>query len=1168
MRLEDLTPGNFLIGLEPSAVATLIAVLPIGEGAVQVIYKTPDGTLKERMLGRADEATIDLATQERPWAFDGDGENFKLAVEAKRIDLAFLFDPMMAVHTATVEALPHQITAVYESMLPRQPLRFVLADDPGAGKTIMAGLYIRELFMRADARRVLIVAPGSLVEQWRDELFEKFGLEFRIFSRDLEAASPSGNPFADHDHLIVRLDQMSRNEEAQEKLCLAGWDLVVFDEAHKLSAHFSGQEIARTGRFKFAEKIGQHTRHLLLMTATPHNGKEEDFQLFLSLLDSDRFFGKFRDGVHKVDCSDIMRRMVKEEMVKFDGTPLFPERRAYTVNYTLSDLEAALYESVTQYVQTEMGKADQLAGARKGSVGFALTALQRRLASSPEAIFQSLKRRKERLERRLREERLGIRGQQGFAETLAPIPEDDDDLNAEEQEQLEETLVDQATAARTSAELEQEILILQGLEQQARAVVASGQDRKWDELSRILQNDPAMRDASGRHRKLIVFSEHRDTLNYLHRKIAGVLGNDDAIVTIHGGTHRDERRRIQERFRFEPDVRILVATDAAGEGVNLQSANLMVNYDLPWNPNRLEQRFGRIHRINQPEVCHLWNLVAKETREGDVFFRLLEKLRVESEALKGRVFDILGEVFEDISLKDLLLQAIRYGDQPDVRARLTKSIDRALDRDHLCDILERNALAQETMSAERLFAVKEEMEKAEARRLQPYFVRSFFMKAFAALDGSIYPREAARFEITHVPSTIHERDRLITGRNRREVAPVLKKYERVCFTKEAVQPADRSGLARAALLHPGHPLMLAVSDILLEQHGNLLRQGAILVDPADDGELPHLLFMLTHEIKSGDGQVLSKRLQFVRVAPDGTATFAGWAPHLDLEPFVGDRALLTDVLGAPWVRADQEQRALALAAATLVPEHVQEVATRRIAHVDKTLAAVHERLSKEIAFLSDRWLKLKDDQAAGKDVRLNLENARRTVTDLEGRLDNRKKELLAMRHVSSATPVALGGALVVPAGLLRRLRGDAPDDVRATFSIDPAARKRIEMLAMDAVRRAEEARGCRVVDVSAQKCGWDITSYPPAVEGKQPDARHIEVKGRVKGAPTVTITRNEMLYALNQADKFLLAIVLVGEDDAVDGPWYMPNPFDQEPGWGVASVNYDLKALLSKGALA
>ncbi len=342
-------------------------------------------------------------------------------------------------------------------------------------------------------------------------------------------STPSGNPFDDHDRLIIRLDQVSRNEELRDKLCNTPWDLAIFDEAHKLSAHYYGNKLERTKRFVLAEKVGANARHLLLMTATPHNGKEEDYQLFLSLIDSDRFYGKFRDGVHKVDASDIMRRMVKEELVKFDGTPLFPERRAYTVNYSLSDSEAKLYESVTQYVRTEMFKAVKLGGSRKGSIGFALTALQRRLASSPEAIFQSLKRRRERLEEKLREQKISQRGRRLLAETLEAPPDDDDDLDAEEQEQLEEELVDQATTAQTVDELEAEILILQDLEKQAKAVVLSGLDRKWDELSRILQDRPEMKDAGGRQRKLIIFSEHRDTLNYLHAKIGGLLGNHDSI---------------------------------------------------------------------------------------------------------------------------------------------------------------------------------------------------------------------------------------------------------------------------------------------------------------------------------------------------------------------------------------------------------------------------------------------------------------------------------------------------------------------------------------------------------------------------------------------------------------------------------------------------------------
>ncbi|MEI7959243.1 MAG: DUF3883 domain-containing protein, partial [Verrucomicrobiota bacterium] len=551
---------------------------------------------------------------------------------------------------------------------------------------------------------------------------------------------------------------------------------------------------------------------------------------------------------------------------------------------------------------------------------------------------------------------------------------------------------------------------------------------------------------------------------------------------------------------------------------------------------------------------------------GEVYHRLLTKLETINEAFNGRVFDILGEVFEERSLKDLLLDAIRYNDQPERNAERLRTIDNALDIAHIQGLLERNALAQETMSQERLFKVKEQMEIAEARRLQPFFVRAFFAKAFEGLSGAMYPREPGRFEITHVPALIRERDRQITGRNRRELAPVLKRYERVCFTKEAVRPLDRPNTPFAQMIHPGHPLMLAVSDLILEQHSNLMRQGAILVDPADEGTEASLLFLITHEIKSGDSSVLSKRLQFVRVSPGGNATFAGWAPHLDCEPLpAADRPLLASLLASGWIRADQEQRALALAATTLVPEHYAEVATRRIAHVDKTLAAVHERLTREIAFWSDRWMRLKEDQVAGKDVRLNLDNIQRTINDLEGRLENRKKELQSMRHVTNGTPVVIGGALVIPIGLLRRLRGEpAPDAATATFATDPAARSRIELLAMNAVCRAEEARGCRVVDVSAQKCGWDITSSAPAIDGKLPESRHIEVKGRIRGAATVTVTRNEIFESWNQGAKYHLAIVLVGEDDSIDGPHCIPHPFKDEPAWAVSSVNYDLKALLAR----
>ena len=310
-----------------------------------------------------------------------------------------------------VDPLPHQITAVYGEMLPRQPLRFLLADDPGAGKTIMAGLLIKELLIRGDLHRCMIVCPGNLAEQWQDELYQRFQLPFEILTNDKLESARTGNWFAENPMAICRLDKLSRNEDVQAKLANTDWDLVVCDEAHKMSATFFGSEVKYTKRYRLGQLLGQLTRHLLLMTATPHNGKPEDFQLFMALLDSDRFEGRSRDGVHTVDASDLMRRLVKEQLLKFDGKPLFPERRAYTVGYKLSDAEAALYKSVTDYVREEFNRADSLENeGRKGTVGFALTILQRRLASSPEAILQSLRRRRERLERRLREEQILKRG--------------------------------------------------------------------------------------------------------------------------------------------------------------------------------------------------------------------------------------------------------------------------------------------------------------------------------------------------------------------------------------------------------------------------------------------------------------------------------------------------------------------------------------------------------------------------------------------------------------------------------------------------------------------------------------------------------------------------------------------------------------------------------------
>ena len=1174
LRLEDIKKDAQIRGIQPEEVVRIVQVEPVGDSALTVYYKNSQGRLGEQMLFRSDESRLELAKAGRPWAFDAPGQEFKLGLEAFRISQAALFDPMMAVHTSNVEPLPHQISAVYESMLPRQPLRFVLADDPGAGKTVMAGLLIRELLMRADAKRILIVCPGSLSEQWQDELLEKFGIQFEIFSKEKQEQCATGNFFDEADRLICRLDQLSRNEDFQAKLKNTGWDLVIVDEAHKLSASYFGNKVNKTKRFQFGEFLGSITRHFLLMTATPHNGKEEDFQIWLSLLDGDRFYGKFREGAHKVDVSDMMRRMVKEELLKFDGTKLFPERKAYTVNYQLSDMEAELYSEVTKYVREEMNRADKLNGKKKNTIGFALTQLQRRLASSPEAIFQSLKRRRKRLESRLEETKLLARGEavrsDGVAETVGTynvlktidlpdnLDELDEDLNAEEYEIFAEQVVDQATAAETVPELEAEILSLKRLELQAFDVVQSNMDKKWEELSSLMQNNPEMLNSSGGRRKMIIFTEHKDTLNYLSSKIMDMLGNPNAVRIIYGGTNRDDRRKIQEEFRNDAEVVILIATDAAGEGVNLQNANLMVNYDLPWNPNRLEQRFGRIHRIGQTEVCHLWNIVASETREGEVFQKLFTKIEIEKEALGGKVFDVLGEAFDNVSLKDLLIKAIRYGEDPEVKARMNEVIDNTLDTERLKDILRRNALVEQNMSLEDLYAVKEEMEKAEARKLQPYFIRSFFTEAFQSLGGEIRSRESGRFEIRHVPASIRERDRVI-GETR---TPVLKKYERICFEKHAIRQYNKP---MADLIHPGHPLMHAGTDLILQAHRAKLKQGAVMVDPNDDGQTPRVMFMVDHSVRETSGvgtqdpRVASRRLQFVEIDGGGNSYNAGWAPHLDLLPIDDyDKNLVQDILQAPWLSNNLESLALNHATANLVPDHYKEIKERRERQADKIITAVKERLVKEINYWSDRYIKLKDDVSSGKQPRMQPEMARRRVDELTARLKQRESEIEIMRNVVSSTPVIIGGALVIPQGLLAHRKGE----IQST--IDAEARAKVERIAMKAVMDLEKGFGHEVKDVGAEKCGWDVTARPPVnSDGSMKMDRHIEVKGRSKGQSTITVSRNEILYGLNQADKFILAVVIV-DNDTYEGPFYIKNPFNVEPDFGVASINYDLLDLLSK----
>ncbi len=1176
-KLEDLRPNAVVRGVLRDELVTVSKVEWFGSQAIELGYKESNGRSGSVLLYRHDEPRLELVEHGRPWSFDGDGASFRLVSEAHRIRLAHLFDPVLAVHTSLVDPLPHQITAVYESMLPITPLRFLLADDPGAGKTIMAGLLIKELIARGDLQRCLIVCPGSLAEQWQDELSRKFQLPFEILTNDKLEASRSGNWFLENNLAIARLDKLSRNEDVQAKLAAPDcrWDLVVCDEAHKMSATFTGGEIKYTKRYRLGQLMASLTRHFLLMTATPHNGKEEDFQLFMALLDGDRFEGKFRDGVHAADVSGLMRRMVKERLLKFNGAALFPERKAHTVPYALSDDEAHLYREVTDYVREEFNRAEALQNdKRAGTVGFALTMLQRRLASSPEAIFQSLHRRRERLEKRLRELELLHRG-------ALPVPltssvrtldadelEDLEDAPENEIEQAEEEVLDQATAARTIDELRAEIATLMELERLAHEVRRSGRDRKWSELAGLLDGIFSRRLDDGRvaggaeirpapTQKLVIFTEHRDTLNYLTQQITRLLGRQSAVVVIHGGMGREERLKAQESFKHDPSTQVLIATDAAGEGINLQRAHLMVNYDLPWNPNRLEQRFGRIHRIGQTEVCHLWNLVAAETREGDVYQTLLQKLEEARNALGGQVFDVLGKLqFEGRPLRELLLDAVRYGERPEVRARLTQAVENAIDRKHIQALLEEASLSTETMDASEVRRIRDDMERAEARKLQPHYIESFFLEAFKQLGGSAKQREPRRYEVSHVPAPIRNRDRIIGVRD-----PVLPRYERVVFEKPLVAP---QGQPLGAFVCPGHPLLDSTIDLTIERHRDLLRRGAMLVDDRDASLTPRVILCLEHSIqdgsmlRSGERRTISKRMLYVELASDGKAAHLHYAPYLDFRPLRSEEPTVETILGheqCGWITRDVERLALGHAIERVVPDHLREVRTSRTERLEKTRAAVKDRLTKEINYWDHRAEELKLQEQAGKQRGgLSSTEARRRADDLQGRLQRRLEQIDLESQLSALPPVVIGGFVVVPAGLLGAMQGQRPEVTREAVDTAIAAAK-ARALVMDIERQL----GCEPIDREFEKLGYDIESRDP----RSGRLRFIEVKGRAAGAETITVTRNEILYSLNKPDEFILAMVELPSTGA-PRVRYLRHPFQREPDFGVTSVNYDFAELLAR----
>jgi superfamily II DNA or RNA helicase len=1106
-------PGHFA---EP---VVLESVRPLGEG-FECRVRLSDGTPDEAILSREEASSVFGQQAEAPTSIKpADPESLRLLVESARIRLAYAHDRHFAVSLSGIRTLPHQIEAVYLRMLPQPRLRFLLADDPGAGKTIMAGLLIKEMKLREAIERVLILCPAPLTIQWQDELLRWFGESFDIIFSAVDQQQLV-NPWRRSAQVIASLDY-AKQDEVRERVWHERWDLVVIDEAHKCSAYTKsasgrGDETEKTKRYQLAERLAANTDHLLLLTATPHHGDEDRFAHFIRLIDADLFPEPHRVGnkateirrdILKLgpDCPWALRRL-KEDLRDVRGRRLFPDRHAHTVTFKLNQHEYELYKAVTAYINQFL---PQSTGRRQASVALARTVLQRRLASSTMAIYESIRRRLEKQHELLKEleELPPAQRSRRLAQMqgrLADVEQDEDDLDDAERDRL----ADQSTSAATPDQLRTEIAALQDLLAQARRVRDHASDSKLAALKECLERAEFKELNNGRG-KLLIFTEHRDTLNYLCDQLERW---GYTTCQIHGGMNLHERKRAQEQFRIEKQI--CVATEAAGEGINLQFCRLMINYDLPWNPTRLEQRLGRIHRIGQERDVHVFNFVAAESEEGQpvvegrILERLLEKLEQMRAVLADRVFDVIGEVLSlnDVNLPDMLREAAfdprRLDDYLDQIARI--------DPAKLKQYEEATGIALARANVD-FSAFQQANAEAEERRLMPRYVEEHFIKAAAAVGLKVEPRADGLWRIEHVLADLRS-DRLEAVRKLGKPEPA---YRKVTFHKEHL---DQDQHLDAVLVGPGHPLYAAVDEKLNEQLAGLVGGAAVFIDELADS--PYRLHFFEVAIRGqnskGEQQTLHGELVAVREEMSGQKFSVVPADCLlDLPPHPDPPSSVA--VFDPAAAADYIKCTYQMSLRSRCQEERQHFVAICRDYLTRSFDA-------RIRAAQDRVMALRAREAQQPEVAIARQRAENELDDLvrarRDRLAGLDRLTLVrhgpVRHV--ATALVLPGAATIAASVT-----PAPEDV------DADVRRRSEKAAEDLVVAYETNRGWECERVGHLKIGFDVRSLGPAdpqtgyrdpVEG----IRRIEVKGRTAGFP-IRLTTNEWYKAAQLGDSYWLYVV-------------------------------------------
>jgi len=1014
-------------------------------------------------------ADFDLITieEETNIQFSGDGEGFFLFIESHRIRNAFQFDPLYAVNVSQVDPLPHQIDAVYYHVLQNPRVRYLLADDPGAGKTIMAGLIIKELKYRGLVDKLLIVAPGHLKYQWLREMKEKFQEQFRIADRDVMDSAWGQNIFEEENQLITSID-FAKQEDVMASIKDSKWDLVIVDEAHKMSAYKYGKKTTKTARYKLGELVSEISNYLLLLTATPHRGDDENFRLFLDLLEPGFFADTdmLKQSIHDKDNPLFLRRL-KEDMKDFDGRPLFPPRHVHTKKFRLSEDEKTLYNAVTNYVQEHFNKAIQ---KEKRNVIFAMIILQRRLASSVRAVRTSLERRRKRLQDLYDKAELFDAGELKIDKYI-------DDLAEDERWKKEEELLTRLTSADNLDDLKSEINALETLVDLAKEVESKEVEAKLTELKSVIE-EKGLKDSG---QKLLIFTESRDTLNYLVEKLHTW---NYSTTEIHGLMKMDAR--IQAESDFKNEAQICVATEAAGEGINLQFCSMMINYDIPWNPNRLEQRMGRIHRYGQQKEVYIYNLVARDTREGQILSRLFEKLdRMREQMGSDRVFDVIGQIWEgDKSLKDLIMEAVtNQQSMDDILSDFEKVED--------IEAIKRVKLAtMETLSTRHidLQRIMGEQRQAKENRLVPEYIEAYFERAAKVWDIQMENRKDGFLRISSIPFEIRNQPK----RFKNKYGEIVNKYSKISFNKQKAFKENGEFVAM------GHPLLEGVVDSNFKKFTDVARSGAIFVDP--DGEKDGLLWVYQTEFRDGANVPAGRRLFCIYQNRNDELQLVNPGIFWDLKPMpAGSKAEAIPNLDQDKITTFVLTNGLEKYRKELMERRQRDVAIKE----KYGIRSLNSLITKSEEKLGDYATKrmLKQPVVAATEQR---EQKKRD--DLGKKRLRLKDQIRAEVHLLPSEPKLLGVA---------RVTSEATKTITET---QQRSNKEIEMVGMFVTEQYEKDHDRKPEDVSAENVGYDIKS----INGNE--VRYIEVKARAQTG-TIDLTPNEWMIAQRLREEFWLYVV-------------------------------------------